>query len=85
MSGKGLNFRKIREIVLKLELGAMRKNSRLTRQELFSAELSGVGLDGRPENQLGEPGSEGRLSWSAGQRWSCEVSLGEDIDKRLGE
>lgn len=71
MSGKGLNFRKIREIVLKLELEAMRKNSRLTGQELFSAELSGVGLGGRPESQLGEPGSEGRLfELELGQRWS---------------
>lgn len=39
----------------------MRKNSWLTRQELFSVELSGVGLGGRPESQLREPGPEGRL------------------------
>lgn len=52
-----------------MELGATRKNSWLTRQELFSVELSGVGLGGRPESQLREPGSEGRLfelEWGRG-------------------
>lgn len=67
----------------------MRKNSWLTRQELFSVELPGVGLGGRPESQLREPGSEGTLfeleCRAEVQLLRCEVSLGEDIDKRPGD
>lgn len=71
-----------------MELGAgtdARKNPRLTRQELFSAELSGVGLGGRPESQLGEPRSEGRLECGTEvELLDCEVFLGEDDRQAAG-
>lgn len=48
-----------------------------------------MGLGGRPESQLREPGSEGTLfeleCGAEVQLLRCEVSLGEDIDKRPGD